>query len=163
MKIHFSGGHIRQALNTFEDAEFLALCMADWPQGGWNLNRAMAHVGKPRIDVDKDFHAVLIYCDPWPAGVCGVRFFKGPPSGFQVNFLAMHPDERGKGKFTLFSDALAWFANQYLECDAGRFDARAPQVQHRADVLRGTIDGTMVYMVKDETAKAVKTGFTVTL
>jgi hypothetical protein len=163
MKIHFPGGHIRQALNTFEDAEFLAHCMADWPTGGWNLNRALAHVAKPVIDPDKDFHAVLIFCDPWPAGACGVRHIKGPPSGFQVNFLAMHPDSRKQGKGSKFKDALAWFANQYLRCDSGRFQVEVPEVEHWTDVLRGTISDNMAYLTIEETAKAVKEGYTVEL
>lgn len=157
--ILFDGGHIRQATPSVADAEFLLACMADWPTGGWNLNRAMAHVSKPRILDGEDYNVVFLFCDPKPSGVCGVRYMKGPPSGFQVNFLAMHPDHRGKGKFTVFSDALAWYANQYLGCDTGRFEALAPQVAHRANVLRGTIDGTMVALTKDETAQAVSAGY----
>lgn len=161
MKIHFSGGQIRQANNTVEDAEFLARCMEDW--GGWNLNRASSHVGKPRIDVNKDFHAVLIFCDPWPSGVCGVRYFKGPPSGFQVNFLSMRPDLRKQGKGSKFKDALAWFANQYLKCDSGRFQIEAPEVSHWVNTLNGEKTENMAYLTIEPTSKAVKEGYTVEL
>lgn len=165
------GGYLRPARATFAEAEWLFQVMADWPAGGWTLQRCLSQVSKSsrQAPIGPFVGLVLIYClpDDTPVGVARCSFHVGGSTGFQVDYAAIHPDRRGAGHFTILSDALAWFANQHLGADEGVYEVfdSAPQVLHRSRALSGRQHGeadsaggrtTEIRLSKSDTARALR-------
>lgn len=159
MRISFDGGYLRPARATFAEAEWMFSVLADWPAGGWTLQRCLSQVSKSaRQPTDGTAFAglVLVYClpDDTPAGVARCSFHVGGSTGFQVDYAAIHPAHRGAGHFTRFSDGIAYWANQVLEADEGGYEVldSAPQVLHRSRVLRAEETGRGRGIAGDTTA-----------
>lgn len=153
MKIELPSGYLRPGLATFEEAEWLFGVMADWPSGGWDLNRCLAwlsrsaKIGEPTQD--KGFVGlVLIYClpDDTRIGTCMLSYYgpgdNGPTTGVDILYAAVHPSHRGAGHFTALSDGMVWYCNQHLAADHGRYKVlpSAPQVSARAMVRGGDME-----------------------
>lgn len=164
MIITLDGAHIRPARATFSEAERMYEMLADWPAGGWTLMRCLAHVSKSaqQRTGEQFVGLVVMYCVDDPIGVARCSFLTGASTGFQVDFLSIHPDHRGAGHFTRFSDGLAYWANQVLGADEGTYQVlpSAPQVLHRSRILNGSERGdersTEVRLNKAGTAAAVR-------
>lgn len=170
-RIRFDGGYVRPGRATFAEAEWMFGVLADWPAGGWSLQRCLAQLSKSaqQPDFGQFVGLILVYClpDDTPVGVARCSFHVGGTTGFQVDFAAVHPDHRGAGHFTRFSDAIAYWANQVLEADEGSYEVieSAPQVLHRSRALNAEERGqsrsvagrsTEIRLGKAATAESVK-------
>ncbi len=146
-----SGDYLRPGLAKVEEAEWFFEVMADWPTGGWGLNRCQRQLSKSvancpeaKIVSRETFSGlILIYnlVDNTRIGVSRVNYYSGSPSGFQVDFAAIHPNHRGRGHFTEMSEAIAYFANQILQADEAVYQVldTAPQVMSRTVTLGGKV------------------------
>jgi hypothetical protein len=166
VKIELADGYLRPAVATFAEAEWLYGVMADWPAGGWSLDRCLAQVSaSARVhNHSAPFYGLLlVICDSsdTPIGVCRCAFAGGPVKGFQVDYAAVHPAYRGLGWFTKLADGVAWFSNQHLEADEGSYEVidSAPQVLHRSRALNAAESAggkhTEIRLNKADTARAV--------
>jgi len=133
MKVqHTSGHYFREA--TEGDILFISQCMSDWLAGAhrptqveravketvWSdLNNKLQQVPIPTI---KNIYSVFCLADDTPVGAFRWSYYDYEITGFMIDHLSLHPDQRAKGFYTnLIEESIVWFANQYLQADEGTY------------------------------------------
>lgn len=149
-----TGEYIRPGRPTFAEAEWLFGTLLDWPAGGWTLTRCLNDLSKSAknfrnamlIDdpIPSFSNLVLIYClaDDTRVGTAQISYWGDTGvTGFDVEYAAIDPLFRQQGHYTKMSDGIAWFANQFLQADQGKYEAlsSSPQILTRA-IARGGVE-----------------------
>lgn len=150
-----SGEYLRPA--TLDDATFMFECLSDWPNGRWSYSMVEGYIktsysnsyGHSYGPRDSIFKQVFVLCTAAHecVGIGSFSFYtreNQEHDGLDIHYLAVHPQKRGQGYYTIFEGILGWFINQYLQLPTTSFSVvdTAPAIAHVAQRNQAETLGT---------------------
>lgn len=150
------------------DVSWLYKCLKDFPDGIWESKKRVRDWVDLCDEIDDDVfekspipafnNMILILKRSSDSQNLGVVMFNHTIShtdpdytGVYVQYVAIHPDFRGNGYYTILYNAMAWLFSQFMQVDEGFYKIMptAVQIKHKAGSKGGSV-GTLVIPLKDK-------------